>query len=73
MEKDFFTLKMEEHKEKWNAISLSLVVNFIPSPADRGDLNSVALRPLNNFITGRMLRMAHCFLKSGGYLFLAVR
>ncbi len=37
MERDFLLLDIDEHENKWDAISLSLVVNFVPSPADRGN------------------------------------
>ncbi|KAF5387160.1 hypothetical protein D9615_001694 [Tricholomella constricta] len=57
LEQDFLQLEMEEHREKWDAISLSLVLNFVPEAKDRG----------------RMLRLAHDFLMPGGLLFLAVR
>lgn len=37
MEQDFLSMGVKEHEERWNAISLSLVVNFVPSPVDRGE------------------------------------
>jgi len=37
MEQDFLTMDIDAHESKWDAISLSLVVNFVPSPADRGN------------------------------------
>lgn len=36
-EQDFITMDIDVHENKWDAISLSLVVNFVPSPADRGN------------------------------------
>ncbi|KAG5645875.1 hypothetical protein DXG03_005022 [Asterophora parasitica] len=56
LEQDFFRLQSEEHREKWDLISLSLVLNFVPEAKDRG----------------HMLRLAHEFLSPGGLLFLAL-
>jgi 25S rRNA (adenine(2142)-N(1))-methyltransferase, Bmt2 len=36
IQQDFFTMNLQEHQSSWNAISLSLVVNFVPKPSDRG-------------------------------------
>lgn len=37
MEQDFLLMdSVAEHHEKWDIISLSLVVNFVPEPRDRG-------------------------------------
>ena len=37
IEQDFLLMDSEvEHHEKWDMISLSLVVNFVPEPRDRG-------------------------------------
>ncbi|KJA27479.1 hypothetical protein HYPSUDRAFT_35376 [Hypholoma sublateritium FD-334 SS-4] len=55
-EQDFLTMDLKEHDQKWNAISLSLVLNFVPVPNDRG----------------RMLRLAHTMLTPDGLLFLAL-
>ncbi|KAI0078998.1 hypothetical protein K474DRAFT_1659699 [Panus rudis PR-1116 ss-1] len=55
-EQDFLLLEPDENREKWDMISLSLVVNFVPEPKDRG----------------RMLQLAHTFLQRNGYLFLAL-
>ncbi|KAI0340654.1 nucleolus protein [Trametopsis cervina] len=55
-EQDFLKLDEEVHREKWDIISLSLVVNFVPEAKDRG----------------RMLRMAHDMLRPNQYLFLAL-
>ena len=41
-------MEAKEHEEKWNAIGLSLVVNFVPSPADRGDLDFCCFRDVSN-------------------------
>lgn len=29
-------MDLKEHRQKWDAISLSLVLNFVPVPNDRG-------------------------------------
>lgn len=36
LEQDFLLMNEEEHQEKWDGISLSLVLNFVPEPKDRG-------------------------------------
>lgn len=71
MQQDFLTMEVTEN---WNAISLSLVVNFVPSPVDRGGLY-ISVFSLPSLISraGKMLSMAYRYLISGGYLFLAVR
>ncbi|KAK0240479.1 nucleolus protein [Armillaria nabsnona] len=56
IEQDFLLMDEEENREKWDIISLSLVLNFVPRPEDRG----------------RMLRLAHSMLPCGGKLFLAL-
>jgi len=57
IEQNFLLMDSEvEHHEKWDIISLSLVVNFVPEPRDRG----------------RMLCMAHEMLSPEGLLFLAL-
>ncbi|EAU88383.1 nucleolus protein [Coprinopsis cinerea okayama7 len=55
-EQDFLKLDPVENKEKWEAISLSLVLNFVPDAKDRG----------------RMLRLAHEMLGENGYFFVAL-
>ena len=42
-EQDFLLLDPDENKEKWDAISLSLVVNFVPDAKDRGTWVHVSL------------------------------
>lgn len=37
MEQDFLLLDRNQNQHKWNAISLSLVLNFVPTPEDRGN------------------------------------
>ncbi|KAG6854979.1 hypothetical protein C0991_009802 [Blastosporella zonata] len=36
IEQDFLQLDVNENRKKWDAISLSLVLNFVPEPKDRG-------------------------------------
>ena len=36
MEQDFLLMDPEEHRTQWDAISLSLVLNFVPNAKDRG-------------------------------------
>ena len=40
LEQDFLLLDPEEYREKWDVISLSLVLNFVPDAKDRGVLSS---------------------------------
>ncbi|KAF9459366.1 nucleolus protein [Collybia nuda] len=56
LEQDFLLLNENEHFTSWDVISLSLVLNFVPEPKDRG----------------HMLRLAHSLLVPDGYLFLAL-
>ncbi|KAG6333828.1 hypothetical protein ID866_5260 [Astraeus odoratus] len=49
-------MDVDENRARWDIISLSLVVNFVPEPRDRG----------------RMLRLAHTFLRESGLLFLVL-
>jgi hypothetical protein len=42
-EQDFLLLDLAEHAGAWDTIALSLVLNFVPSPTDRG---ARACRPL---------------------------
>ncbi|KAJ3737365.1 nucleolus protein [Lentinula guzmanii] len=56
IEQDFLLLDQEQNREKWDIISLSLVLNFVPEPPDRG----------------RMLCLAYDFLVGGGHLFVAL-
>ncbi|KAH9484184.1 25S rRNA (adenine(2142)-N(1))-methyltransferase [Psilocybe cubensis] len=55
-EQDFLLLDLKENQSKWDAISLSLVLNFVPVAADRG----------------LMLQLAYNFLLPDGLLFLAL-
>ncbi|EPQ58248.1 hypothetical protein GLOTRDRAFT_114713 [Gloeophyllum trabeum ATCC 11539] len=55
-EQDFLQMDEVEHAEKWDLISLSLVLNFVPDAHDRG----------------RMLRLARTMLRPDGLLFLAL-
>lgn len=36
VEQDFLKMDLVENAEGWDTISLSLVVNFVPEPRDRG-------------------------------------
>lgn len=36
IQQDFLSMDLQEHQSSWDAISLSLVVNFVPEPTDRG-------------------------------------
>ncbi|OBZ75645.1 25S rRNA adenine-N(1) methyltransferase [Grifola frondosa] len=56
LEQDFLLMDEKEHYEKWDIISLSLVLNFVPDAKDRG----------------RMLLLAHAMLRPDGLLFLAL-
>lgn len=56
LEQDFLLLDEAKNREKWDSITLSLVLNFVPDARDRG----------------RMLRLAHNMLSPDGYLFLAL-
>ena len=39
-EQDFLLMDEEGNREKWDVISLSLVVNFVPEARDRGSVNT---------------------------------
>lgn len=73
VEQDFLLMDQDEHKDKWDVISLSLVLNFVAEPKDRGQLHLVVqeiwklIRDL-----GRMLFMARNMLSHKGLLFLVV-
>ena len=45
LEQDFLCMDQERHREAWDIISLSLVLNFVPDGNDRGTL------PTNSFDT----------------------
>lgn len=36
LEQDFLLMDEAAHRDRWNVISLSLVVNFVPDAKDRG-------------------------------------
>lgn len=55
-EQDFLLMNENDHRSKWDAISLSLVLNFAPEARDRG----------------QMLRLAYALLRPGGLLFIAL-
>ncbi|KAH9079230.1 nucleolus protein [Lactarius deliciosus] len=56
LEQDFLLMDPGQHREAWDIISLSLVLNFVPDGEDRG----------------RMLVQAHSMLRLGGLCFLAL-
>ncbi|KAF8519314.1 nucleolus protein [Hysterangium stoloniferum] len=55
-EQDFLKMDAGKNRKLWSVISLSLVINFVPNPHDRG----------------KMLSLAHEFLSDSGYLFVAL-
>ncbi|KAF9052726.1 nucleolus protein [Panaeolus papilionaceus] len=75
LEQDFLAMDPEQHTNKFDAISLSLVLNFMPSLINRGTVLSWLLVELTSeagCLTGKALRLAHLFLKTEGFLFLAL-
>lgn len=73
-QQDFFLMDLEEHAGRWDVISLSLVVNFVPEPRDRGSFISSfppVLKSINAAV-GRMLLNAFTMLREDGLLFVAV-
>jgi 25S rRNA (adenine2142-N1)-methyltransferase len=38
LEQDFLLMDLNEHRETWDVVSLSLVLNFVPDGKDRGTL-----------------------------------
>ncbi|KAI9509970.1 nucleolus protein [Russula earlei] len=56
LEQDFLLMDQSRHREAWDVISLSLVLNFVPDGKDRG----------------RMLVQAHSMIRPGGLCFLAL-
>jgi len=57
LERDFLRMDyLGEHREAWDVICLSLVINFVPDAKDRG----------------RMLVQAHSMIRSGGLCFIAL-
>jgi 25S rRNA (adenine2142-N1)-methyltransferase len=75
-EQDFLLLNVDENKEKWDVISLSLVLNFVPDARDRGNFESpfTSWRHILTILwKGRMLRLAHQFLRAASsFLFLVL-
>jgi len=56
LEQDFMLLDRNGHSSRWDIISLSLILNFVPVAKERG----------------RMLRLSYEFLKPSGFLFLVL-
>lgn len=73
-EQDFLLMDEFANREAWDLISLSLVVNFVPDPHDRGKLIANVQSTLSDIFRckGRMLRLAWSMLAPGGLLFLAL-
>jgi len=75
-QQDFLQMEEDENACKWDVLSLSLVLNFVPDPRERGtgscseEFHSCLIFP------GRMLRLAHLFLDASrtrcGLLFVTV-
>jgi 25S rRNA (adenine2142-N1)-methyltransferase len=40
LEQDFLLMDLSEHREAWDVVSLSLVLNFVPDGKDRGTIHS---------------------------------
>ncbi|CAE6410835.1 unnamed protein product [Rhizoctonia solani] len=57
-EQDFLKLDIGENKDRWDVVSLSLVVNFVPDAKDRGKMLSIVhdiLRPPSSPANGGLL------------------
>lgn len=72
LEQDFLLLDETENYEKWDCISLSLVLNFVPDARVRGIPYPRFARLPSDVVSGNMLRLAHSMLSVDGHLFLAV-
>ena len=75
IEQDFLLLDPAENRCRWDMLSLSLVLNFVPNASDRGNKQPFMIRGhahINVFPGGRMLQMAHDMLVDSGLLFLVV-
>ena len=77
-QQDFLQMKEHENASKWDVLSLSLVLNFVAEPRERGTgilLAGIVSRSRLIF-SGRMLRLAHLFLDASrtrsGLLFVTV-
>ena len=74
-QQDFLQMKEGENACKWDVLSLSLVLNFVPDPRERGTRILQGFHPCLMF-SGRMLRLAHSFLDAShsrsGLLFVTV-
>jgi len=75
-QQDFLQMTEDENGCKWDILSLSLVLNFVPDPRERGTGISLARISLTLMFSGRMLRLAHLFLGASrahsGLLFVTV-
>jgi 25S rRNA (adenine2142-N1)-methyltransferase len=59
VEQDFLLMDEHLHRGKWDIISLSLVLNFVPEPKDRGGLSRFGMPFILNF---HVLQVAYCVL-----------
>jgi hypothetical protein len=85
LELDFLLMdpaSQPEHREAWDVVSLSLVLNFVPDGKDRGTRETVNSRKtffgrfrwcFLFFFLLFFRADAHAMLRSGGLCFLAVR
>ena len=80
LEQDFLRMDQSRHREAWDIISLSLVLNFVSDGKDRGtspvggaSSNARITAESTMTATGRMLVRAHTMLRYGGLCFIAVR
>ncbi|KAH0830275.1 hypothetical protein J3R83DRAFT_1640 [Lanmaoa asiatica] len=53
IEQDFLAMDVDEHTERWDIISLSLVVNFVPEPKDRGESFPLACLAILMYVLAR--------------------
>lgn len=77
-QQDFLQMKEDENACRWDVLSLSLVLNFVPDPRERGMKVLLAqILSTSDMCLGRMLQLAHLFLDASrahtGYLFVTVR
>jgi len=75
-QQDFLEMSEDGNARNWDVLSLSLVLNFVPDPKERGAEIFLPRIPFTLTILGRMLGLAHSFLDAAGahsgLLFVAV-
>ena len=75
-QQDFLQMTEDENGCKWDVLSLSLVLNFVPDPRERGVRSYLQRFRSRLMFSGRMLRLAHLFLDASrprsGFLFVTV-